>query len=162
MKQSDIETKSDRCPKCGAPLGEISETKTGKQLRRCSAGSWNSETRSVDGCDYVKWLAPEPKTLDEKCPKCESPLLLVVTKFGKRMKRCSTNKWDPQTKTASGCDYVEWIGATKEELDEVCPDCGAKLILYTSSAGKSLKKCSTNKWDPNTKESSGCAYIQWQ
>lgn len=157
-----MEKSKDVCEKCGSPLGEVVETKSGKKLQRCSTGSWNPETKSVDGCDYVKWLTVEAKTLDEKCPKCGAPLLLAVTKFGKKMKKCSTNKWDPETKQSSGCDYVEWIKGTTEELAEDCPQCGSKLVLYTSAAGKSMKKCSTNKWDPKTRESSGCTYIQWQ
>ena len=110
------DTKTDICPKCGAPLADISKTPTGRKLRRCSKGNWNSETRKVEGCDYVLWMAAEPETLDEKCPKCGAPLVLQVTRFGKKMKKCSTNTWDPETKTASGCDYVEWINGTTEKL----------------------------------------------
>lgn len=151
----------DSCPKCGSPLGEVETTKTGKSLRRCSTGSWNAETRSVDGCDYVQWISPEPEVLEEDCPKCGNKLILATTKFGKKMKRCSTNKWDPETKTASGCDYVEWLKGTTEELDEECPTCGSKLVLFTSSNGKQLKKCSTNQWDREQKKAVGCAYVQW-
>lgn len=153
---------SDTCPQCGSQLTPVIQTKSGKYLRRCSAGSWNPDTKSVDGCDYVLWVTPDPEELDEKCPKCGSPLLLVVTRFGKRMKRCSTNKWDPTTKTASGCDYVEFIGTTTEELDEGCPDCGEKLVLKTTANGKRMKVCSTHTWDPTTKTAGGCEYIQWQ
>ncbi len=153
---------TDKCPKCGSALGPVTQTKTGKSLRRCSTGSWNAETRSVDGCDGVVWVTPEPETLDEKCPKCGSPLLLVVTRFGKKMKKCSTNKWDPETKTASGCDHVEFLGTTIEELDEDCPDCGEKLVMKTTANGKRMKVCSTNKWDPATKSAIGCEFIEWQ
>jgi DNA-directed RNA polymerase subunit M/transcription elongation factor TFIIS len=60
------------CPKCGAPLGPVQETKTGRKLQRCStAGPWDPKNKPT-GCDYVKWLAVEPQTLDEKCPKCGS------------------------------------------------------------------------------------------
>ena len=149
------------CPRCGSPLGEITTTKSGKQMQRCSTGSWNPETKKVEGCPYVKWFDVPPKELDEKCPKCGSPVLLVVTRFGKRLKRCSTSKWDPETRTSSGCDYVEWLKGTSENLVEDCPKCGNKLILYTTAAGKQLKKCSTNKWDPSTREASGCDYVQW-
>lgn len=157
----DKQTADDICPKCGSPLNEIETTKTGKQLQRCSAGKWNPSTKTVDGCDFVKWIVPPPVNLEEKCPKCGSPLLLVTTKFGKKLKRCSTNKWDPKTRETTGCDFVEWIKGTTEELDETCPKCGAKLVLYTSAAGKKLKKCSTNKWDPQEKASTGCDYVQW-
>jgi len=149
------------CPKCGSPLAEVSETPTGKKLQRCSAGSWNSETRKTEGCDYVKWLAVEPVTLDEKCPKCGSPLVLAQTKFGKKMKKCSTNVWNAETKKAEGCDYIEWINGTTEELQEDCPKCGKKLVLFTTAAGKRMKKCSTAGWDAKERKATGCDYIEW-
>lgn len=152
----------DVCPKCGSALGEITETKSGRKLQRCSAGSWNPETKTIDGCTFVKWLAVEPQKLDEKCPKCGSPLLMAVTRFGKKMKKCSTATWDPKTRTAGGCDYIEWIKGTTEPLDEDCPKCGSKLVMFTSAAGKKLKKCSTNKWDPEQKVATGCDFVEWQ
>ena len=96
-----------------------------------------------------------------KCPKCGSPLVFVITRFGKRMKRCSTNVWDKETKTSTGCDYIEWVKGTTETLTEDCPKCGQKLVLYTSAAGKKMKKCSTNEWDPNSRSAIGCDYVEW-
>ncbi|MBI4226038.1 topoisomerase DNA-binding C4 zinc finger domain-containing protein [Candidatus Roizmanbacteria bacterium] len=157
----DIADSNNTCPRCGSPLGEIMTTKSGRQMQRCSTGSWNPTTKKAEGCPYVKWFDVSPKELDEKCPKCGSPLLLVVTRFDKRLKRCSTNKWDPQTRTSSGCDYVEWLKGTTENLNEDCPKCGNKLMLYTSASGKQLKKCSTNKWDPEERVSTGCDFVQW-
>ena len=103
----------------------------------------------------------ENTALDEKCPKCGSPLVLATTKTGKRLKRCSTNVWDKETRTSSGCDYVEWMKGETQELDEDCPTCGSKLVLYTSAAGKKLKKCSTNTWNKETRSSEGCNFVQW-
>ncbi len=151
----------EKCPKCGSALGEVVTTPTGKKLRRCTAGTWNAEMHKTEGCDYIKWLPVEPQTLDEKCPKCGSPLLLVVTRFGKKMKKCSTNVWDPAAKKASGCDYVEWINGTTVPLDEECPECGSKLVLYTTAAGKRMKKCSTAGWDREKRVATGCTYVQW-
>lgn len=151
----------EMCPKCGSPLSEITTTATGKKLQRCSTGSWDKEAHKNVGCDYVKWLEVEPETLDEKCPKCGAPLMLVVTRFGKKMKKCSTNKWDRDAKKASGCDYVEWLGGSSEPLDEDCPQCGKKLVLYTTSNGKRMKKCSTSGWDSAKKEATGCTYVEW-
>ena len=54
------------CPKCGSPLGEVVESKSGKKLQRCSKGVWNPDTKQSEGCTFVKWLAVEPKELDEK------------------------------------------------------------------------------------------------
>lgn len=155
------ETNPEVCPKCGAPLAEISETPTGRKLRRCSQGNWNSETRRVEGCNYVLWLPVEPQTLNEKCPKCGAPLILQVTRFGKKMKKCSTNTWNPETKTASGCDYVEWINGTTEKLNEKCPECGEPLVLFTTNNGKQMKKCSTSGWDRDKKQATGCTYVEW-
>lgn len=152
---------AELCPKCGSPLGDVTETPTGRKLQRCSNGSWNKETKKNEGCDYVKWLAVEPKVLDENCPKCGNPLVLQVTRFGKKMKKCSTGGWDSAAKKATGCDYVEWINGTTEQLDEVCPKCGEKLVLFTTAAGKKMKKCSTSGWDRETKKATGCDYIEW-
>src|SRR3989344_4759831 len=163
MKKENEEDKKKEevCPKCGSALGEIVETKSGKKLQRCSTGSWNPETRQNEGCDYVKWLTVEPVTLDEKCPKCQSPLILSTTRFGKKMKKCSTNVWNKETKKAEGCDYIEWINGTTESLDEECPTCGSKLVLFTTAAGKKMKKCSTAGWDREARKATGCPYIYW-
>lgn len=149
------------CPKCGNPLAEVTTTASGKQLQRCSTGSWNEETRQNEGCDYVKWLETPPQTLDEKCPKCGSPLILQTTRFGKKMKKCSTNVWNKETKTSEGCDYVEWINGTTEKLDEECPTCGSPLVLFTTNAGKRMKKCSTAGWDSAERKATGCTYVEW-
>ncbi len=152
---------TDKCPKCGAPLSDVTETPNGRKLQRCSKGGWNPETHKTEGCDYVLWLAVEPQTLDEKCPKCGAPLILQVTRFGKKMKKCSTNVWDPEAKKATGCDYVEWINGTTEKLDEKCPECGESLVLFTTNSGKKMKKCSTAGWNKEEKRPTGCTYVEW-
>lgn len=151
----------NKCPKCGADLGEIEETPSGKKLQRCSKGSWNKETRQSEGCDYVKWIPIEPQILDEKCPKCNSPLVLQVTRFGKKMKKCSTGSWDKATRQTIGCDYIEWINGTTEKLDEKCPECGQPLVLFTTNSGKRMKKCSTSGWDREARKATGCTYVEW-
>lgn len=153
--------KNEDCPKCGSALGEIQTTKTGRKLQRCSTGSWNPETKKNEGCEYVKWLEMEPEKLDEKCPKCGNDLVIAFTRFGKKMKKCSTNKWNPTEKRAEGCDYIEWINGTTEELNEDCPTCGEKLVLYTTATGKKMKKCSTSGWDAKERKATGCTYVEW-
>lgn len=155
------EEKIEVCPKCGKPLGEIVTTKSGRQLQRCSGGNWNPETHQNEGCNFVKWLAVEPKVLDEICPKCKAPLVLAVTRFGKKFKKCSTSSWDKEKKQVLGCDYIEWINGTTEPLDEVCPTCGSPLVLFTTANGKRMKKCSTSGWDKEKRVATGCTYIQW-
>lgn len=151
----------DLCPKCGAPLTEIIKTSTGRELQRCSKGSWDSQLHKNVGCDYVKWLEVKPQQLDEKCPKCGAPLILQVTRFGKKMKKCSAGSWDKEAKKVIGCDYVEWINGTTENLDEKCPKCGAPLVLFTTNNGKKMKKCSTSGWDKVAKKATGCDYVLW-
>lgn len=155
------EKKDETCPKCGSALGDIQTTKTGRKLQRCSTGGWDPETKKNTGCEFVKWIPMEAEKLDEKCPKCGKPLVMAFTRFGKKMKKCSTNKWNTETKKAEGCEYIEWINGTTEELDEDCPTCGKKLVLYTTAAGKKMKKCSTSGWDPKERKATGCTYIQW-
>lgn len=151
----------ENCPKCGSALGEVIETATGKKLQRCTSGFWNKETRKNEGCDFVKWLTVAPQELDEKCPKCGNPLVLQVTRFGKKMKKCSTGGWDAKEKKATGCDYVEWINGTKVSLEIDCPECGNKLVLFTTSSGKKMEKCSTAGWDSSLRKATGCPYIRW-
>ncbi len=152
---------TEMCPTCGFPLNDPEETRTGKKLQRCSQGKWNSETKSVDGCDYVKWLTEEPKQLDEKCPQCGEPLVLQTTRTGKKMKKCSTGGWDKDNRVATGCTYVEWINGTKEELKEECKLCGAPLVLMTTPRGKKMKKCSTAGWNAEFRQATGCTYVEW-
>jgi len=87
--------------------------------------------------------------------------VLQSTRFGKKMKKCSTSSWDKEKKQATGCDYIEWINGTTENLDEKCPKCGEKLVLYTTTRGKKMKKCSTSSWDKEKKQATGCDYIEW-
>ncbi len=156
-----MEITQELCPTCGSPLKEPEETHSGKKLQRCSRGVWNSQTHQTDGCPYVKWLEVAPQQLDEKCPKCGSPLVLQITRSGKKMKKCSTGGWDKEQRVATGCDYVEWVNGASEELDEDCPQCGAKLVLFTTAKGKKMKKCSTAGWDREFRQPTGCTYIEW-
>ena len=105
------------CPKCGAPLSPVTTTSTGREIQRCSAGSWDPQSRKTIGCDYVKWLEVKPVTLDEKCPKCGAPLVLFTTVRGKKMKKCSTSGWDKVKKQATGCNYIEWINNYSPKQD---------------------------------------------
>jgi hypothetical protein len=77
------------------------------------------------------------------------------------MKKCSTGAWDREAKKVTGCDYVEWLNGTTEKLDEDCPKCGESLVLFTTSKGKRMKKCSTAGWDAKVRKATGCDYVQW-
>ncbi len=151
---------SQSCLFCNAPLLEVETTKTGKKLQRCSQSRWNPITRQTEGCLYVLWHDEKKKLLKELCPKCGNPLIRVVTKSRKKLKKCSTAGWDNENLVATGCDYVEWIGEKRKELTENCPRCDAPLVEVTIK-GKRVKKCSTAGWDSEFRQPIGCTYIEW-
>ncbi|OGG03392.1 hypothetical protein A2W14_07495 [Candidatus Gottesmanbacteria bacterium RBG_16_37_8] len=159
--QNDDLNQVEKCPKCGSDLGEQVTTPSGRKLKRCSKGNWDPQTNKITGCSFVKWYPVEPVPLDEKCPKCGSPLVLAVTRFGKKMKKCSTGGWDKVERKATGCEFIEWINGTTQPLKEECPECGSTLVLYTTAAGKKMKKCSTSGWDKVERKATGCPYVQW-
>lgn len=150
----------DKCPLCAHPLKAVETTATGRKLQRCSEGSWNSQTKTTEGCAYVKWINDPPTEIDEICPKCGAKLIMQTTRMGKKMKKCSAGGWDKETKKSTGCDYVDW-GDKAEKLAEDCPNCGEKLVLQTTASGKKLKKCSTAGWDREKKMATGCTFVQW-
>jgi len=156
-----MQNTQDTCPVCHSALNDPEETRTGKKLQRCSKGVWNPQTHQTEGCSYVKWLETPVETLDEKCPTCGAPLVLQVTRTGKKMKKCSTSGWDRDNRVATGCTYIEWLGNEVKELDEDCPLCDEKLVQVTTSSGKKMKKCSTSGWNSDLKQATGCTYIQW-
>ena len=96
------------------------------------------------------------------CPKCQSPLNPEeTTPTGKKLQRCSKGTWNRETRQTEGCTYVKWITEPPQELDEVCPKCGAKLLLQTTRFGKKMKKCSKGGWDREQGVATGCDYVNW-
>lgn len=70
----------------------------------------------------------------------------------------------------------EMTKAIKVETDEIpdptdeweplvpsndCPDCGSPLVDSITKSGKSMRKCSTNGWDTEKREATGCKYVKW-
>jgi hypothetical protein len=43
----------------------------------------------------------------------------------------------------------------------VCPKDGGKLVNKVSKAGKKYIACENGKYDPNTKTTIGCNYVEW-
>lgn len=102
-----------------------------------------------------------PSTQD-LCPLCNSPLKEPEeTKTGKKLQRCSKGEWDANTRQAVGCTYVKWLNSPAETLKEMCPTCGAPLVLQTTRSGKKMKKCSTAGWDRENRVATGCPYVEW-
>ena len=99
---------------------------------------------------------------NDKCPKCGAALAeITTTATGRKLQRCSTGSWNPQTHKNEGCEYVKWLEVEPKELDEKCPKCGEPLVLFTTAAGKKMKKCSTAGWDREAKKATGCEYVLW-
>lgn len=83
------------------------------------------------------------------CPKCGSPIVEKTTKNGRKVKECSTRKWDNVTKTTSGCEWMEWVRVPAQDApeDRKCPKCGGKMKIRTGRNGKFLGCSSFPKCD---------------
>jgi ribosomal protein S27AE len=98
----------------------------------------------------------------KKCPQCGADLSPVMTTAsGKKLRRCSTSQWDPNTKQSSGCNYVLWLDDKTKELKELCPKCCGNVIQTTTKSGKKLKKCLNGKWDKEQGVVVGCDFVEW-
>ncbi len=88
-----------------------------------------------------------PKTTGEKCPECDSDLVIRKGKFGTFI-ACSNY---PE------CKYIK---KEKQEVVEItsCPNCDGKIILKKTKKGKpfygcnNFPKCKTAYWDEPTGE----------
>lgn len=98
----------ENCPKCGARL-VMAKTKTGKQMKKCATAGWDREAKKPTGCNYIEWVDESRKKLNETCPKCNNVLILQTTASGKKLKKCSTSRWDREKKEATGCTYIQWM-----------------------------------------------------
>jgi hypothetical protein len=72
--------------------------------------SWNVETNNAHSAPVPAPVAQPttPQVTLGACPKCHKPLVEAYKKDGTAYTKCSTNKWNKITKTATGCDYVDW------------------------------------------------------
>jgi hypothetical protein len=64
-------------------------------------------------------FAPKPVDYVEgrTCPKCQQKLVHATTAKGKKLIKCSTNKW--VNGAAIGCDFIEWVNdQPKPEMPE--------------------------------------------
>lgn len=57
------------------------------------------------------------------------------------------------------------FGGAKKEVEyvqgKVCPKDGGRLILKKKADGKPFHKCENGKYNPTTKQSFGCDFIDW-
>jgi uncharacterized protein with PIN domain len=70
-------------------------------------------------------------------------------------KKLNSLGYIPQVKKTFGekkpVEYVE---------GKVCPKCGKRLIVVNND--KIESKCEGNKWNPVTKQSEGCDFVNWK
>jgi DNA topoisomerase-1 len=91
---------------------ELDEIMAGEEV-------WQNVVKNFYGPFYEQLT----KALDEKCPKCESHLMLMNGPFGSYL-ACSSET----------CDYKKNLG--EKEMEEKCPDCGKPLIEKLGRYGR--------------------------
>ncbi len=60
----------------------------------------------------------EKEWTGNKCPKDQGRLYSATTATGKKMIKCENSKWNPVTKSASGCDYIEWVNDSQKKFED--------------------------------------------
>ncbi len=102
---------------------------------------------------------------EKKCAKCGADAKEIIKDGNVIGYKCSTNVWNKDTKTASGCDWVEWNNQNVSSWqplpdDVVCPKCGSKCKTKIAKNGTKKIKCSLATWNAATKEWDNCDYYE--
>ncbi len=157
------ETQDETCENCGKPM-VIKRGRFG-QFLACTGYPECKTTRKIISSGGSMKAAKPDQILDEKCPKCESNLVIKQGRFGeftactnyptcKYVKMKTTGVLCPkdagdivERKSRRGkafygcanypdCDFTLW----KRPIAEACPDCGAPFLLekITKKAGRQL------------------------
>jgi DNA topoisomerase-1 len=157
------ETQDETCENCGKPM----VVKRGRfgQFLACTGYPDCKTTRKIISSGGSMKAAKPDQVLDEKCPKCESNLVIKQGRFGeftactnypncKYVKMKTTGVLCPkdagdivERKSRRGkafygcanypdCDFTLW----KRPVAEACPDCGTPFLLekLTKKAGRQL------------------------
>jgi DNA topoisomerase-1 len=157
------ETQDETCENCGKPM----VVKRGRfgQFLACTGYPECKTTRKIISSGGAMKAAKPDQILDEKCPKCQSNLVIKQGRFGeftactnypncKYVKMKSTGVACPkdagdivERKSRRGkvfygcgnypdCDFTLW----KKPVAEACPDCGTPFLLekITKRHGRQL------------------------
>jgi DNA topoisomerase-1 len=161
---SDVdETQDETCENCGKPM----VVKRGRfgQFLACTGYPECKTTRKIISAGGAMKAAKPDQILDEKCPKCQSNLVIKQGRFGeftactnypncKYVKMKTTGVPCPkdggdivERKSRRGkvfygcanypdCDFTLW----KKPIAEACPDCGTPFLLekITKRHGRQL------------------------
>ncbi len=98
------------CEKCGANM-VVKQGKFGKFLA-CPKFPECSNTKT-----YLEYI-------DEKCPKCNSRVLLRKTKKGRKYYSCEMNI-EAENEQDKKCDFISWYKPT----GDMCPKCDDFLVI---------------------------------
>lgn len=79
--------------------------------------------------DQAEKVKLDEEILAEKCPQCQSPLVIRTGKFGKFIACTAFPK----------CDYTKQL---VEKIDKLCPRCGGDIVVKKTRRGKSFYGCS--------------------
>jgi len=91
------------------------------------------------------FMARTPVLTGDKCPKCGSGLVKFTSKDGKYTGvRCSTNKYDPVSRTSSGCDFVKFDGSTTRSTDPAS-EAQMNLLKAKDKWREGMTKAEANK-----------------
>jgi DNA topoisomerase-1 len=160
---ADGEAIEEACENCGKPMA-MKRGRFGMFLA-CTGYPECKTTRKIITTKQGMTAAKPDQILDEKCPKCESNLVIKQGRFGeftactnyptcKYVKMKTTGVLCPkdagdivERKSRRGkafygcanypdCDFTLW----KRPIAEACPDCGAPFLLekITKKAGRQL------------------------
>ena len=162
------ETQDETCENCGKPM----VVKRGRfgQFLACTGYPECKTTRKIISSGGAMKAAKPDQILEEKCPKCDSFLVVKQGRFGeftactnypncKYVKMKTTGVLCPkdggdivERKSRRGkafygcanypdCDFTLW----KRPIAEACPDCGAPFLLekITKKAGRQLSAART-------------------
>ncbi len=108
--------------------------------------------------------APSSATLSVVTPKGYNTLFTLREMSGEVLLKKITaleNKleelgYHPQVRVQFGAKKeVEYVEGKK------CPKCQGRLVKKVSSIGKPFHKCENGKWDFQTKQATGCDYVDW-
>jgi DNA topoisomerase-1 len=157
------ETQDEMCENCGKPM----VVKRGRfgQFLACTGYPECKTTRKIISSGGAMKAAKPDQILDEKCPRCESNLVIKQGRFGeftactnypacKYVKMKTTGVICPkdagdivERKSRRGkafygcanypdCDFTLW----KRPIAEACPECGTPFVLekITKKAGRQL------------------------
>lgn len=123
--ESDEETPQESCPTCGKPMA-LKKGRFGPFL--ACTGYPQCKTTRKPGTTGSDQAPPAQTLLEEKCPRCDSPLAVRQGRYGE-FTACS--------------DYPKCRYVRNKTLEVACPqpDCSGEIVERKSRRGKTFYGC---------------------